>query len=181
MVDEQEERALVKVYESSVKDGLTGVWNRKYLDERLASELAFAVRHPAAQLAVVLADIDHFKKVNDTYGHLVGDEVLKATAGVMRAAIRTEDLVARYGGEEFVVVARGVDLKSATQLGERLRVVAERNQLQVDGKVLTRTISAGVATLECCGADKSVERLLGLADERLYRAKETGRNRVVGG
>jgi diguanylate cyclase (GGDEF)-like protein len=180
MVDEQEERALVKVYESSVKDGLTGAWNRKYLDERLAAELAYAVRHAGAQLSVVLVDIDHFKKFNDTYGHQVGDEVLKATAGVMRAAIRTEDLLARYGGEEFVVVARGVDLKSTTQLAERLRVVCERNKLQIDGQIITRTVSAGVATLECCGAEKTIAKMLGIADERLYKAKETGRNRVVG-
>ncbi len=181
MVDEQEEKSLVKVYESSVKDGLTGAWNRKYLDERLAAELSFVVRHPGALLAVVLADIDHFKKINDTYGHLVGDEVLKATAAAMRGAIRTEDLLARYGGEEFVVVARGVDLRSATQLAERLRIVAERNQVPVEGTSISRTISAGVATLECCGPDATVERLLGLADERLYKAKESGRNRIVGG
>jgi diguanylate cyclase (GGDEF)-like protein len=180
MVDEQEEKALVKVYESSVKDGLTGAWNRKYLDERLASELSFVVRHPGALLAVVMADIDHFKKINDTYGHQVGDEVLKATAAAMRGAIRTEDLLARYGGEEFVVVARGVDVRSAMQLAERLRIVAERNQVTAEGASIARTISAGVATLDCCGADATVERLLGLADERLYKAKESGRNRVVG-
>jgi len=138
------------------------------------------VRHPGALLAVVMADIDHFKKINDTYGHQVGDEVLKATAAAMRGAIRTEDLLARYGGEEFVVVARGVDVRSAMQLAERLRIVAERNQVTAEGASIARTISAGVATLDCCGADATVERLLGLADERLYRAKESGRNRVVG-
>jgi two-component system cell cycle response regulator len=180
MVDDQEEKSLVKVYESSVKDGLTGAWNRKYLDERLASELSFVTRHPGALLAVVLADIDHFKKINDTYGHLVGDEVLKATANAMRGAIRTEDILARYGGEEFVVVARGVDVRSAMQLAERLRIVAERNQVEAEGTKIGRTISAGVATLECCGPDATIEQLLGLADERLYKAKESGRNRVVG-
>jgi diguanylate cyclase (GGDEF)-like protein len=180
LVDQKEEEALVRVYESSVKDGLTGAWNRKYLDERLLSEIAFAGRHRGT-LAIVLVDIDHFKKVNDTYGHLVGDEVLKATAGTMRAAIRTEDLLARYGGEEFVVVARGADLKSAVQLAERLRILAERSPVTALGNVITRTVSAGVATLECCGPGADSERLLGLADERLYRAKEGGRNRVVGG
>jgi len=180
LVDEQEERALQRVYESSVKDGLTGAWNRKYLDERLRGELAFATRH-RAPLSVLMVDIDHFKKVNDTYGHLVGDEVLKATASTMRGALRTEDLLARYGGEEFVVVARGVDLKSAVQLAERLRMITERRGVEVDRQTIARTISAGVATLACCGTETTVERLLGVADERLYRAKETGRNRVVGG
>jgi diguanylate cyclase (GGDEF)-like protein len=178
LVDEQEEKALQRVYESSVKDGLTGVWNRKYLDERLVGELAYATRHKSA-LAVVLVDIDHFKKVNDTYGHQVGDEVLKSTAATMRAALRTEDLLARFGGEEFVVVARGVDLKSATQLAERLRVITERRPVAADGHTIARTVSAGVATLACCGEELTVDRLLAIADERLYRAKESGRNRVV--
>src|SRR5205823_5286428 len=124
-----------------------------------------------------LIDIDHFKQVNDTFGHLTGDEVLKSTAALMRATLRTEDLLARYGGEEFVVVARGVDLKGGVQLAERLRIVTERKPVEVDGEVVRRTISAGVASLECCGGDARVERLLGLADERLYRAKEGGRNR----
>jgi diguanylate cyclase (GGDEF)-like protein len=179
MVDEQEERALVGVYEASVKDALTGAWNRKYLDERLRGEIAYAVRHKAL-LSIVLVDIDHFKKVNDTYGHLAGDDVLRATANTMRQAIRTEDILARYGGEEFVVLARGVDLKSGVQLAERLRIIAERSPVTAGDQVIARTLSAGVASVECCGPDPSVEQLLGLADERLYRAKESGRNRVVG-
>ena len=179
MVDVKEELALVRVYESSVKDGLTGVWNRKYLDERLIQEVAFATRHRAA-LAVVLLDIDHFKKVNDTYGHLAGDEVLRATAQTLRATLRAEDLLARYGGEEFVVVARGLDLRHGTQLAERLRAMAAREPVMVEGTAIVRKISAGVATLECCGAETSAQKILGIADERLYRAKATGRDRVVG-
>jgi len=179
LVDAQEEESLIRVYESSVRDGLTGAWNRKYLDERLRGEVAFAIRHRTA-LAVVLLDIDHFKKVNDTYGHLVGDEVLKATAAVLRGALRTEDLLARYGGEEFVVVARGIDLRGSVQLAERLRVMAERKPVVLASGTIARTISAGVATLECCGKEATVERLLSIADDRLYRAKESGRNRVVG-
>jgi diguanylate cyclase (GGDEF)-like protein len=180
LVDLKEEQALVRVFESSVKDGLTGAWNRKYLDERLRQEVAFASRHRAA-LAIVLFDIDHFKKVNDTYGHLAGDEVLKATAAKLRAALRAEDLLARYGGEEFVVLARGLDLGHAGQLAERLRVVAEREPVVVDGVAIARTISAGVATTDCCGPQPTAEKMLGIADHRLYQAKERGRNRVVAG
>jgi diguanylate cyclase (GGDEF)-like protein len=180
VVNEQEEKALQRVYESSTKDGLTGTWNRKYLDERLRGEVAYATRHKVP-LALILADIDYFKKVNDTYGHLVGDEVLRATATTMRAALRTEDLLARYGGEEFVVVARGLDLANAAKLAERLRVIAERNPVAVEGAVVSRTISAGVATLTCCGADATVARLLAIADERLYEAKNGGRNRISSG
>jgi diguanylate cyclase (GGDEF)-like protein len=179
MVDEQEEKALVRVYESSVKDGLTGAWNRKYLDERLRQEVAYAQRHRAA-LCIAIADIDHFKRINDTYGHLVGDAVLRSTAATMKAAIRTEDLLARYGGEEFVVVARGVDVRSGLQLAERLRIIVERSPVVDGGQPIVRTISAGVASLECCGPNPTVERLLAIADDRLYRAKEGGRNRVVG-
>jgi two-component system cell cycle response regulator len=179
-VDEQEEKALVRVYESSVKDGLTGVWNRKYLDERIRGELAFATRHKSP-LSVLMVDIDHFKKVNDTWGHLAGDEVLKATAAAMKGAIRVEDLIARYGGEVFLVLARGADLKSATQLGERLRQIAERRPVVVSGTTISRTVSVGVASIACVGAGVTIESLVGLADERLYRAKEGGRNRVIGG
>jgi diguanylate cyclase (GGDEF)-like protein len=138
LVDPKEEAALVRVYESSVKDGLTGAWNRKYLDERLRSEIAFAQRHKNP-LAIVLVDIDHFKKVNDTYGHPAGDEVLKSTAATLQRAIRTEDVLARYGGEEFLVIARGVDLRSAMQLAERLRILVERNAVTIQGKVIART------------------------------------------
>jgi diguanylate cyclase (GGDEF)-like protein len=179
LVDEQEEKSLQRVYESSVKDGLTGAWNRKYLDERLRGEIAFAQRHQT-QLTVLMCDIDHFKRVNDTYGHPAGDQVLKATAQVMRSALRTEDLLARYGGEEFSVVARGIDLKSGVLLAERLRMMTERSPVVADGETITRTISVGVATLECCGDERTSERLLAIADERLYRAKEGGRNRVIG-
>ncbi|HEY2514402.1 MAG TPA: diguanylate cyclase, partial [Polyangiaceae bacterium] len=89
-------------------------------------------------------------------------------------------LLARYGGEEFVVLARGLDLKQGTQLAERLRVVAGREPVVVEGVSVVRKISAGIATLECCGADPSAQKILGIADERLYRAKATGRDRVVG-
>jgi diguanylate cyclase (GGDEF)-like protein len=180
VVTRQEHLALVRVFESSVRDGLTGAWNRRYLDERLLGELGFAKRHSAA-LAVVLVDIDHFKKVNDTHGHQIGDAVLKATAETMRSTIRVEDVLARYGGEEFLVIARGLDLARGVQLGERLRIVAERHPVVIDGTSIPRTISAGVATVACCGEDRSPQSLLRLADERLYRAKAEGRNRVCGG
>ncbi len=179
MVDEHEEEALRKVYESSVNDGLTGVANRKYLTDRLNAEVAFAVRHQAV-LSLVMLDIDHFKLVNDTHGHLAGDAVLKATAATLKAALRTEDILARYGGEEFVVVARGSDLNAALFIAERLRAMVERKPVEWEGVVITRTISAGAASMACCGPDATPERLLGIADERLYRAKEGGRNRVVG-
>ncbi len=179
LVDAKEEAALAKVYESSVRDGLTGAFNRKYLDDRLLAEVAFAVRHKSA-LSIVLLDLDHFKKVNDTYGHPAGDEVLKETAGLLRAALRTEDILARYGGEEFVIVARNVELRKAVLLGERVRAIVERTPVRFEGHVIPCTISAGVASLECCGDKRDGATLIALADERLYKAKEGGRNWVVG-
>ena len=107
--------------------------------------------------------------------------VLKATAETMRSTIRVEDVLARYGGEEFLVIARGLGLARGVQLGERLRIVAERHPVVIDGISIPRTISAGVATVDCCGEDGSPQSLLRLADERLYRAKADGRNRVCGG
>ena len=178
-VDLKEEAALTKVYESSVRDGLTGAFNRKYLDDRLLAEVAFSVRHKSA-LSIVLLDLDHFKKVNDTYGHQAGDEVLKETAGLIRAALRTEDLLARYGGEEFVIVARGVELRKAVLLAERVRALVERRPVTFEGNVIPCTISAGVASLDCCGDKRDGATLVATADERLYKAKEGGRNWVVG-
>ncbi len=178
LVDEHEEQALRQVYESSVQDGLTGACNRKHLQDRLIAEVAFAVRH-ASPLAIVMVDIDNFKKVNDSYGHLVGDEVLKATAAALRSTLRAEDLLARYGGEEFIVLVRGIDLKSVIYVAERLRAVVERRPVVSGALSISSTVSLGVASLACCADLPTPERLLGLADERLYRAKESGRNRVV--
>jgi diguanylate cyclase (GGDEF)-like protein len=179
MVDAKEEAALTKVYESSVRDGLTGAFNRKYLDDRLLAEVAFAVRHQSA-LSVVMLDIDHFKKVNDSYGHQAGDDVLKETAHLLRLTLRTEDILGRYGGEEFIIVARGVELRKAVLLAERVRALIEQKPVTFEGNVIARTISAGVASLECCRAKRDRETLIGIADERLYKAKEGGRNWVVG-
>ncbi|MDB4990069.1 MAG: hypothetical protein JWN04_5247, partial [Myxococcaceae bacterium] len=108
------------LYEAAVRDRLTGLYNRGYFDDRIAAECAFVKRHQSS-MAVLLIDLDHFKQVNDTYGHPVGDAVLKAAANKIRESLRAEDLAARYGGEEFVVLARGTDSGGAQILGQRLR------------------------------------------------------------
>lgn len=178
LVDVEEERGLKALYESSVRDGLTGAFNRKHLEERLSAELSYAKRH-GTPLAIVMCDLDHFKRVNDTHGHLAGDHVLRTTAGLLRQTLRNEDMLARYGGEEFVVVARGVALPNATLLAERLRGAVAAARIEYEGSAIPVTLSAGVATIACCGGPPSPEALLALADDRLYRAKESGRNRVV--
>ena len=177
VVSEAEEQALVRLYESGLRDPLTGLPNRRQLDESLRVELSFARRH-GTDLSLLIADIDRFKMVNDTYGHLVGDVVLHHVAQVLSTTVRIEDLVARFGGEEFVVIARSTALVGATQLAERLRAAIEGRLAQVEGRALRVTASFGVASLACV-AEASAAALLARADERLYEAKERGRNRVV--
>jgi two-component system cell cycle response regulator len=177
VVSEAEEQALVRLYESGLRDPLTGLPNRRQLDESLRVELSFARRH-GTDLSLLVADIDRFKMVNDTYGHLVGDVVLRHVAQVLSTTVRVEDLVARFGGEEFVVIARSTGIAGAVQLAERLRVAVEGRVAQVEGRALRVTASFGVASLACVD-EESAAALLARADERLYQAKERGRNRVV--
>lgn len=181
LVSAAEEEALRRVYEAAIKDGLTGVYNRKYLEERIISELAFATRHQTL-VSLVMIDVDHFKRVNDTYGHLAGDAVLRDVARVFGTGLRPEDVVARYGGEEFVVVLRGIPLAEATLTAERLRREIEATTIVFEDKQIRITSSAGVAcSAELPASDGPTMKtaLLGAADARLYEAKSSGRNRVV--
>ncbi len=175
----EEEGVFRKLYESSVRDGLTGAFNRKHFNERLAMEISYAIRH-RTELSLVMYDIDHFKRVNDTYGHLGGDLILSKLTGVIQHTIRTEDLLARYGGEEFAVIARGIGAEGAVCLGERIRAMAERSNLRFEGQFLHVTVSVGVATLATLRGEQTAHRLIGQADANLYAAKQGGRNRVVG-
>ena len=178
MVDENEEQALRRMYESAARDALTGVSNRKSFDERLSAELAFAQRHNSP-LCLMLIDVDFFKRVNDTYGHQAGDAVLHAVAQVLERSVRAEDMVARYGGEEFAVIARATDLRGAAVMAERLRQNVALEAVEHQGRVLRVTASVGVASLVCCGATRDKPTLIALTDARLYRAKQLGRDRVV--
>jgi diguanylate cyclase (GGDEF)-like protein len=178
LVDEQEEEALAGVYEAAVRDGLTGIFNRKHLEERIGAELELAKRH-GASLSVIILDVDHFKYVNDTYGHLGGDAVLKNVAALVGQGIRQEDTLGRYGGEEFVVVCRGTAVADAVALAERLRWTIWNALTQFESHAIRVTVSAGVASLLCAG-EPTRSGLLGTADARLYKAKQAGRNRVVG-
>lgn len=167
-----------RVHESLSLDGLTGILNRRALEQRISSEWSFATRH-GTSLSVLMLDVDHFKKVNDTYGHAAGDVVLKAVAGAVAEAIRGEDFAGRYGGEEFVVVARGIGQVGAMMLARRLRAVVEGLRIEHGGEAVPVTVSIGVATAAGSYGDTAAT-LLKLADERLYLAKRAGRNREVG-
>ena len=165
-----------KMLRAALHDGLTGAYNKKFFMERLESEMAFAQRHESP-LALVLFDLDHFKGLNDNFGHLAGDYVLKTLAGGIQESVRREDVFARYGGEEFVVLSRGIDLAAADRFAERLRHWVEIYPFQFEGKRLPVTTSLGVASYpETPVADGT--DLIRRADRALYKAKDQGRNRV---
>jgi diguanylate cyclase (GGDEF)-like protein len=165
------------LYEASVRDPLTHLYNRRHLAERLAQELAFSIRH-GTPLSVVLIDIDHFKRINDELGHGAGDEALIAVSARLEASVRREDVVARHGGEEFAILLRGLDIEGARTVAERMRVAIDARPFAVGGKLRDVAISAGCASLACCDAP-TADALLAAADSRLYAAKRDGRNRVV--
>jgi diguanylate cyclase (GGDEF)-like protein len=177
LVDEQQEQLMRQLYESSTRDALTGAHNRKHFDDRLKSELAYALRHHTS-IALIILDLDHFKLVNDKHGHAAGDLVLKQAARAIAQRLRTEDMFARFGGEEFTVILRGVNLAGATRLAERLRTTVAALPMVAQGVNIPVTMSLGCATLACTDV-KTEAALLEVADRRLYRAKNLGRNRVV--
>jgi diguanylate cyclase (GGDEF)-like protein len=174
LTDEMEELALKRRYESSIVDGLTGALNRKHFDDRLIGELAFAKRHDA-EVSLLILDVDHFKDVNDRFGHQAGDAVLRQLAAAIRRALRVEDIFARYGGEEFAIIARGIDRAGALAFAERVRNLIALSPFIHEDTSIPITLSIGVASLSDC-RDASVDQLITLADSRLYLAKASGRN-----
>jgi diguanylate cyclase (GGDEF)-like protein len=177
LVDAQHEELLNQLFESSTRDALTGAYNRKHFDERLRAEIAYCARHNT-ETALVLIDIDHFKAVNDRYGHPAGDVVLRQVSQNVQRRLRAEDLFARFGGEEFAVILRETDRAGAAQVAERLRATCATVPALVDGRPIPVTISIGCATLSCC-QKRTMADLVQTADRRLYLAKRGGRNRVV--
>jgi len=175
--DASQERMLNKLYEASVRDALTGAYNREHFEERLKVEVAYARRHNT-QVSLLMFDLDFFKKVNDTYGHPAGDAALIYVSERVRGALRTEDVFARYGGEEFAVVLRGIDLEGSARAGERLRAMIAAHPVSHEGRQFPVTVSIGCANLRDC-PDPNTTTLIAIADRRLYAAKRSGRNRVV--
>lgn len=167
-----------EIYQRSVLDGLTQVHNRRFFEDFLARELSRRNRHGNA-LALIMMDIDHFKRINDTYGHPTGDIVLKALARRLTERLRREDLLARYGGEEFVCVLTETPRHGAAELAEALRRVVELESIPCGPAPVQVTISLGVSATDD-RARVAAETLIEEADQRLYTAKQSGRNRVVG-
>jgi diguanylate cyclase (GGDEF)-like protein len=152
-------------------DALTGAFNRRGLDVTLPPS-------PLVQrsICVAMADIDHFKRVNDTHGHAVGDEVLRRVARILSKTLRGEDSVVRYGGEEFLLILHGVELRTALKVSERARAAIERSTIAVEGKELKVTMSFGVTQQ---GPTEPREETIERADAAMYAAKRAGRNRVA--
>ena len=175
--DEVEEAVQRNLYNAAVRDGLTGVFNKRYLMERFEQEFAWASRN-GRPLSVVIFDLDHFKRVNDTFGHDAGDAVLKEVARRAAATIRREDVLARYGGEEFVLLMRETDLYLAMDVSERLRKSLRRTPVDVGSALIPVTASIGIASSRDRGVE-SASDIFQAADRRLYVAKESGRDRLV--
>jgi diguanylate cyclase (GGDEF)-like protein len=165
------------IHNMAIQDGMTGIHNKRFFMEFLEREIAVASRH-GHPLTLVMFDVDHFKKVNDTHGHLAGDAVLKDLCARIRPRIRREDLFARYGGEEFACVLPSTALPGGIVFAEHLRTIIEERPCAFDGGAIPFTISLGVTTLH---RENGVDTagLIKRADENLYAAKRGGRNRVV--
>jgi diguanylate cyclase (GGDEF)-like protein len=174
--DELDEDFQKQMFQSASRDALTQAYNKRFFLEQLDSEFAFATRHNAA-LSLLMFDLDHFKRINDTYGHLAGDYVLAEFARAITPAIRQEDTFARYGGEEFVVISRN-DALAAEAFAERLRKTIEQHTFEHEGTVIRVSVSVGVASVPDASIHSSSE-LIATADRALYAAKRAGRNCVV--
>jgi diguanylate cyclase (GGDEF)-like protein len=174
----QAEKLAQELKETSVRDYLTGLYNRRYLFDFLDKEVNRAQRYGVCFSAMIF-DIDYFKKINDTYGHLSGDLVLKAISDRAAAMIRKTDLLARYGGEEFVVVMPQTETQGAATIAERLREAIEGMEIAIDGQTVKITVSVGVVTYVPQFDKLSIEEFIDKADKALYDAKSSGRNKVA--
>jgi diguanylate cyclase (GGDEF)-like protein len=162
------------IFNMTITDGLTDVGNKKRLDQLVQKEIPRAARHNR-ELSLLMVDIDHFKDVNDTYGHLAGDSVLRDLAGILQKRLRPDDELGRYGGEEFAAVLPETSLAGAVKIAEDLRGLVEEHRFIVEGEQIRVTVSIGAATLK---AGMDAKGFFRAADEMLYKAKNTGRNRV---
>lgn len=166
---------LNKYKTESITDHLTGLYNRKYLDIKLNEEIE-RFKRMNTPFCILMADLDHFKGVNDNYGHLIGDQVLKHLAKIIKDNIRKTDFAFRYGGEEFLVMLVNADVRNAKHVAEQIRKKLEAVDFSLKGNSFNVTASFGIASFK---KDDTAETAVKRADERLYKAKQTGRNKIV--
>lgn len=177
-LDESRRVSEQKRYEMGVKDAVTGTYNKSYFLQRVADEFSFSHRQNQP-MSIIMIDIDHFKLINDTYGHLVGDQVLQEMSSNVATMIREEDVFCRYGGEEFVIIMRNTGCQHAVNLADRIRQKIEGTPIESLGnKTIKVTISCGVAT-QVDRKFRDYVALIAEADKYLYQAKGSGRNKVM--
>ncbi len=175
--DEDDTQYHMMLRNMAIKDGLTRIYNKRYFSEILAKEFDYNRRNHVG-LSLILFDIDHFKQVNDTWGHPAGDFILKHLAQLIESDARGYDVFARYGGEEFIFLLRGAPLNAAVAIAERVRAEIEQHIFSYDGQDLRVTVSLGVSWWSGDESMVSPVSLVEAADKRLYEAKHGGRNRV---
>ena len=166
-----------EIYRLMTVDGLTQIFNRRYFNEALEREYNRSKRYQR-ELSLILFDIDHFKKINDSHGHLAGDSILRQLAAAVKPRLRREDIFARTGGEEFGVLLPEIGAGGARITAEKVRRIVEQTPMRFDDRTIPCTISLGVGEID--GLDEASEALYKRSDQRLYEAKQAGRNRVAG-
>jgi diguanylate cyclase (GGDEF)-like protein len=174
--EKQQGEALESLSKQATRDPLTGLFNRRYLDEIIRSEIARA-RQNGSTLGVIMADLDHFKYINDIYGHKTGDLMLQALSEIFKKCVRTADFVCRYGGEEFVLIMPGVTMSTLNRVAEEIRSKCQALRMAYKNQEIRTTISLGVALFPQHGSNG--DEVLVHADQALYQAKQEGRNRVI--
>jgi diguanylate cyclase (GGDEF)-like protein/PAS domain S-box-containing protein len=170
------EKLQTVLQEQAIRDSLTGLYNRRYLEEALKQEHSRAIRE-GQNISIVMVDMDHLKVINDSYGHLVGDKALQKLSEHLKRVTRTEDIACRYGGDEFLVILHNMTAKDAVKKAEEWRTIMEENKMPYQEDMLTVTLSAGIASFPA--KEKSIDEIILAADTALYKAKMRGRNNVA--
>ncbi|GAA0775625.1 diguanylate cyclase [Roseibium denhamense] len=178
MLTSAEIEFLKEMYRAAVYDSLTDTYNRRHFQNVLENCYDHRFKKKS-RLALLIVDIDHFKRLNDTFGHQIGDRALCHVASLIKDAVRNGDTVCRYGGEEFAVLLMDIDLERAKEIAERIRMAVEENPMVTESFIIPMTVSVGGAAIDEAATDP--ERLFGLADSRMYGAKQAGRNKVFTG
>ncbi|HBY08006.1 MAG TPA: hypothetical protein DEH22_09570, partial [Chloroflexi bacterium] len=173
---EERKRIEAQLQELAITDPLTRLYNRRHFFELAKQEFARTRRYQS-ELAVIMLDLDHFKQVNDRYGHLIGDLVLQTFAGHVQACIRETDILARYGGEEFIILLPQTSFGNSQNLAERLRQIIATQPIVTNDYSISITLSIGISNL--LEDDTDIDMLISRADQALYTAKNSGRNQVV--
>lgn len=173
---DENERLRKILKEQAIHDPLTNLHNRRYFEDHL-TKLISRTKRTREPFSIVMIDIDEFKQINDTYGHNSGDEVLKSLSALLKSNTRQEDIVCRYAGDEFIIVLLGTDCQAALERAESWRSKFENTPIEIDGKLITSTLSIGVA--EFSDGNQTVDKVVKRVDKALYRSKTSGRNRVT--